>query len=622
MEFSTFYRTIKFVERITRSMAIFHGHMGIRLKILGILAGVLIFYFILTQIVYSLVILPSYAALEQEEATEDVHRCLDALQREIKYLETVTHDWAAWDDTYQFVQEKNESYRRSNLLQQTFLDNRISVILFLNLQKEMIWGEVRSLTNGNRIVLPELSAPALKDASLLFESHDSETAVSGIMQTSAGPLIVSSCPITTSDHQGPVRGHLIMGRFLDLDYIQRLKDQTHIDHEYLPAGDHETIVEKCLSDQSNPSTFYFAVKNQAILNGFTVIRDIYGEPALVLRTTLLRHIYAKGSETLRLALISIALAGLVILILMVVLINKTVIGPLMQLTGRVIAIKDANVMPPPLFKNRNDEIGILCREFNSMVDQLKSVNNGLESANAQLNHEVQERRKSEQCLLVNQEKLRALSSQLTLAEERERRRIAVDLHDRISQSLALTQIKIGLLTQTRPAYYSPSALEEIENEIQSIIQDTRTLTFEISPSILYELGVEAAIEWIAESMMPKYGIEISVDGDGQDGHLTDSLRVLIFRSVRELLFNIVKHARANQVGIRLRHHPNCFDVMVSDDGIGFDPLDAGPENPTTQGFGLFSIQERLSAIGGKFDIDSAPGRGTRITLIVPTNNPD
>lgn len=308
-------------------MAILHGHMGIRLKILGILAGVLIFYFILTQIVYSLVILPSYAALEQEEATEDVHRCLDALQREIKYLETVTHDWAAWDDTYQFVQEENESYRRSNLLQQTFLDNRINAILFLNLRKEMIWGEVRSLKNGNPIVLPELSEAALQDAPVLFASHDGDGGVSGIMQTSVGPFILSSQPITTSDHQGPIRGHLIMGRFFDTDYIERLKDQTHIDHEYLPVSEHKTIVEKCLSDENNPPTIYFAVKNQAILNGFTVIRDIYGEPALVLRTTLLRHIYAKGSETLRLALISIALAGLVILILMVVLINNTVIGP-------------------------------------------------------------------------------------------------------------------------------------------------------------------------------------------------------------------------------------------------------------------------------------------------------
>ena len=486
----------------------------------------------------------------------------------------------------------------------------------------MIWGEVRSLKNGNPIVLPELSEAALQDTPVLFASHDGDGGCVRNHANVGGPFILSSQPITTSDHQGPIRGHLIMGRFVDTDYIERLRDQTHIDHEYLPVSEHKTIVEKCLPDENNASAIYFAVKNQAILNGFTVIRDIYGEPALVLRTTLLRHIYAKGSETLRLALISIALAGLVILILMVVLINKTVIGPLMQLTGRVIAIKDANVMPPPLFKNRNDEIGILCREFNSMVDQLKSVNNGLESANAQLNHEVQERRKSEQCLLVNQEKLRALSSQLTLAEERERRRIAVDLHDRISQSLALTQIKIGLLTQTTPAHYSPSALEEIENEIESIIQDTRTLTFEISPSILYELGVEAAIEWIAESMMPKYGIEITIDGDGQDGHLTDSLRVLIFRSVRELLFNIVKHARANHVDIRLRHRPNGFHVRVSDDGIGFDPLDAGPESPTTEGFGLFSIQERLSAIGGKFDIDSAPGKGTRITLIVPTNNPD
>lgn len=597
-----------------------HRYLGIRLKILGILVLAVMFYIILTQVVYSLVMLPSYAELEREEGTKDINRCLDALRREIKHLDTVTHDWAAWDDTYAFVLDRNEGYRQSNLLLQTFLDNRINAILYLDLQKELIWGAVRSLTDGSLIPLPELSAAALKKDTLLFAARDSDGGVSGVMQTSAGPLLMSCRPITTSNHQGPVRGHLIMGRLLDQDYVQRLRDQTHIEHVYLPAGEQGAIMERLFPDQGGSHKIGFEIQNRRTLNGFTVISDIYGQPALVLKATLSRHIYAKGLETLRLTLVSVALAGLVILALLVVLMNRTTIGPLTQLTRRVMAIKDSDLVPAPLFERRGDEIGILCREFNGMIDRLKAVNDGLAGANAQLRREIQERKNSERRLMVNQEKLRALSSQLTLTEERERRRIAMDLHDRISQSLALTQIKLSLLSQGSPAGPQPTALKEIEAEIESIIQDTRTLTFEISPSILYELGVEAAIEWIAESMLPAYGLRVTVRSQGQEEQLATSLRVLIFRSVRELLLNIVKHAAAKQVEIQLSHEPSGLRVMVRDDGVGFNPSNAGLENPNTEGFGLFSIRERLSAVGGAFTIESSPGRGTRATLAIPINH--
>ena len=590
--------------------------MGIRLKILGVLALVLLIYIALTQLVYSLVILPSYADLEKEEALEDINRCLDALDREIAHLDTVTHDWAAWDDTYQFVQDANDGYRQSNLLQQTFIDNRINAILIFNLQKEMIWGEVRSLESGEKITPAALSERALQKDPILFETRDGESGVSGLKQTSAGPLLFSCRPITTSDHQSPVIGHLIMGRYLDAEYARRLRDQTHIDHDYLPVKGRSAIIDNLASTATVSVKMGFKVEDAGTLNGFALIEDVYGEPALVLKTALSRHIYRQGIKTLRLTLLTVGFAGLVILFLMVMLMNRTVIGPLVKLTGRVVAIKDSVSPPPPLFSRRKDEIGILCREFNAMIDQLNAVNNGLAAANTQLRSEIKERERSETKLRVNREKLRALSSQLTLIEERERRRIASDLHDRISQSLALTQIKLGLLGQSK-APCPLEALAEVENEIASIIQDTRTLTFEISPPILYELGVEAAIEWVAESMLPEHGIRFSVRHDGTSDGLSDSIRVLVFRSVRELLMNIVKHARANRVEIRLTGSPTCFQVAVQDDGIGFDPFETGPEQPGNDGFGLFSIEERLLTIGGTFDIHSLPGKGTRVTLTAP-----
>jgi len=231
---------------------------------------------------------------------------------------------------------------------------------------------------------------------------------------------------------------------------------------------------------------------------------------------------------------------------------------------------------------------------------------------------ITEQKIAKQKLIEDQVKLKSLASQLTLAEERERRRIAGELHDRISQSLAISKIKLEALRKSGYGEKLDKTLEEICNSIGQTIQDTRTLTFDIGNPILYELGFETAVShWLTEQIQNKHKIKTEFEDDGQVKNLDDDIRVLLFRSVQELLINIVKHAQASKVKVSIRKADNHICVEVEDNGIGFEVEKSAHVPAKTYGFGLFSIRHRLEDLDGHLEIESKPGRGCKVTMTAP-----
>ena len=245
----------------------------------------------------------------------------------------------------------------------------------------------------------------------------------------------------------------------------------------------------------------------------------------------------------------------------------------------------------------------------SRVEDLERV-----EAHARALRESQiEQRQADEQLLEYQAQLRSLASELTLTEERERRRLATDLHDRIGQTLAVSKIKLGALGTSAASTDFAGPLDEVRALIDQTIQDTRSLTFELSLPVLYELGFTAAMEWLAEQVQEQHGVRVELEVDGQVRLPDEGLRVLLFRAVQELLVNVVKHAQAHTAKISIREDGDSIRIEVEDDGIGFEPSKAGRNG----GFGFFSVRERLRFLGGDFDVESEPGRGTRAVLVAP-----
>lgn len=221
-----------------------------------------------------------------------------------------------------------------------------------------------------------------------------------------------------------------------------------------------------------------------------------------------------------------------------------------------------------------------------------------------------------------EEKLRLLASELSSTEERERRRLASYLHDTIGQTLAFSKMKIRLLQKSSTPHELDSRLQEIRDLIDQSIADTRSLTYELSPPILYELDFVAALEWLMNQIAGKHHLEITLEDDKRPKLIGDELRIFLFHATREVLVNAAKHAEATRVVISLRESDGYILLKVQDNGVGFDSSRASPAADMNGGFGLFNIRERLRSIGGMLDIDSVPGRGTSVSITVPSVIPD
>ena len=219
-------------------------------------------------------------------------------------------------------------------------------------------------------------------------------------------------------------------------------------------------------------------------------------------------------------------------------------------------------------------------------------------------------------LAAKANQLRALAGELTMAEHAERKRLSKILHDGLQQHLASAKLQLGGLAD-RLAGDDFKQADEIEKTIAESMQISRSLSADLSPPVHHEGGLSAGLEWITRWVRDKYNLDVDLSIEDKP-KLPEDVNIFLFESVRELLFNTVKHARVSRARVRMRQMDGAgLQITVSDEGAGFDPCQLKSAGENGGGFGLFSIRERIGLIGGRIEIDSAPGKGSRLALIVP-----
>ncbi len=230
-----------------------------------------------------------------------------------------------------------------------------------------------------------------------------------------------------------------------------------------------------------------------------------------------------------------------------------------------------------------------------------------------LENRVQERTRD---LAQTTRQLRAVATELILTEERERRAIASALHDSLGPLLSFSKRELGTLRKTVPAEYG-EALDHIRGHISQAIDQTRSLTVDLSPPTLYTLGLGHALEELGERFAAEHHFRCMFHSDATIPPLPDDIQVLLYRSVRELFVNIVKHAQATSVQLTLSIVDNHVRIAVEDDGVGIkEPAIQSADGQRT-GFGLFTIRQRLEQAGGRLEIVSPDGQGTLVAVQVP-----
>lgn len=225
----------------------------------------------------------------------------------------------------------------------------------------------------------------------------------------------------------------------------------------------------------------------------------------------------------------------------------------------------------------------------------------------------------EQLVVERTARLRALATELNLTEQRERQRLATELHDHLQQLLVLGKLKLG--QGKRLAESLPPCVElmkQTDEVLSQALTYTRTLVAELSPPVLKEFGLSAALTWLAEQMR-QHQLTVLVQTLSDEPHVPEEHAVLLFQSVRELLINSAKYAGTGVATVSVRCESNSLCVEVRDEGKGFDTACAWQQDATalSSKFGLFSIRERMKVLGGMFELQSEPDKGTSARLILP-----
>ena len=278
--------------------------------------------------------------------------------------------------------------------------------------------------------------------------------------------------------------------------------------------------------------------------------------------------------------------------------------------SRAMPIRDAEGRVTRWFGTNTD-----ITELRETQTAFRQSEERLRSLSSQLEQLVEERTRE---LVQSQERLRLLARELNLAEQRERKRLAAELHDHLAQLLVLGCLKLGQVRRVGLPAKAEEMVKESEEVLTQALDYSRTLMAELSPPVLQEHGLLAGLKWLGEQMR-RQGLLVQVEVVGASTlALTNDCAVLLFQSVRELLMNALKHAGCQKVVIRLQQDENRLGIEVRDDGIGFDLAAAGSTSTALSSkFGLFSIRERMTSLGGWFDMQSAPGGGTTATLVLP-----
>jgi PAS domain S-box-containing protein len=248
------------------------------------------------------------------------------------------------------------------------------------------------------------------------------------------------------------------------------------------------------------------------------------------------------------------------------------------------------------------------------VSERKATEEQLREVAVELERRVEERTEE---LVRSQQRLRDLATELTLTEQRERKRLAGELHDYLAQLLVLMRMKIRQASPRIPDPKATALLKEADQAITDSLNYTRSLVAELAPPALQEFGLIEGFGWLADQMKT-HGLSVSVDRGLQRVVLPDDQAVLVFQSVRELLFNVLKHAGTGQADLSVESSQEGeLIITVADQGPGFDPAELSNRNDERKRFGLFSVRERMEAMGGRLVIDARPQEGTKVRLIFP-----
>jgi PAS domain S-box-containing protein len=358
--------------------------MNLREKTLLVTGSTLFCLMLVIYATSQMVLLSSFAEIEEKDARQNVERALDTMSLELTSLSNSTAYWAARDDTYQFINNDNQDYIQANLAQgllsnETFSELRINLMMFIGSYGQTIFIKCFDLNNRSEAPVPAELFERLSLYGFCPGCLDKQSNLEGFILLSDGPMMIVSHPVTTTNRTSPSRGRLVMGRYLDTSEIQKLASITHLNLTLCRLDNSQMLgdfldASHYLSDRR---PILVNDLNEDSIAAYAQIRDIYGEPILILKVDSPRDIYAQGQAGLRYFILLFALAGIIIVVLTLFYLDKSVLSGLAHLSTGVEHIGTLSDLSVRVPSDRDDELGRLSTSINNMLAELEKAQSEL-----------------------------------------------------------------------------------------------------------------------------------------------------------------------------------------------------------------------------------------------------
>lgn len=347
--------------------------MSLRKKTLVITGSLILLLVFVLYTIANIILMGNFQKAEEQVARRNAEIMLNIFNDNISALDLITADWSAWDDTYDFVDAPDQAFVDLNMADENFIGLSVNFMLIANSSGDVVSSKGYDLENNVEIPVPETLLEHIKADDLLLGNIEPASSTKGLFLSNEGPLLIVSRPITRSNFSGPIRGTFVMGRFLNTESIDHLGDNLNLKIKMLPAGDKQLLpdFQSALANISVKSPFYIQPADTETIAAYTVIYDIYANPAIIAKVETPREIYKIGRSSIRYFIFSFVLVGLTIGGINHLLLEKTVLSRLLKLIGSVKNIGMEKDFSRRLTVEGKDELSHLAAEINETLSSME-----------------------------------------------------------------------------------------------------------------------------------------------------------------------------------------------------------------------------------------------------------
>jgi two-component system sensor histidine kinase KdpD len=355
-------------------------HRNIALHLALVVAGLILIFYLLS----TFVLVGEFTSLEYQQAEGDMGRVLSTYRAEMQNLEAITRDWSSWDDTYDFIETGSSDYISSNMVDGTFINNRLNVVLYLNRTGALMYGEAFDFQQNEGRDLPWDLITALENESITQVVLESERGRDDIIRSSEGTYILSTMPILTSENEGPARGVLVMGRAVDAGMIERFEQATSLPLQITEISDLPAGVTEIYPDLPVDRPYTITAVNETLLNGYLFLEDTQGNPEVILQASILRDFSTEGISLSRYFFSLLIAVAIVFGIIVMIILERNVLSRIATLSASVSDIETSGDLTRRVPEEGDDEIAAFSQGMNRMFDALMRAENAVGMQNRQL----------------------------------------------------------------------------------------------------------------------------------------------------------------------------------------------------------------------------------------------